>query len=121
MFGLSGFGRKSDAGLSMDEAIRQAGDGTLTLIDVREAAEVNASGKAKGAIHIPLMLIQMQADPRSPECRSDLSLEKPIGVYCASGARSQMALQALKACGYQSVHNLGGLRDWVAAGGEVTR
>ena len=39
-----------------------APDGKI-VIDVREHGEVSMSGKAKGAVHIPLMMLQFRADP----------------------------------------------------------
>jgi len=86
---------------------------------VRNADEVARSGKARGAINIPLMLLSMQADPRSPECRKELSAGAPIAVYCASGGRSGSAVALLKRMGHAEAHNIGGLGDWVAAGGKL--
>ena len=120
MFGFLGRGG-SAPGLLTDEAVRMVAEGTLTLIDVREHGEVQMTGKAKGAIHIPLMMVPLHADPRNPDCMEGLSTGKPIAVYCASGARSQSAMQVLHRLGYETIHNLGGLHDWVAAGGSVTR
>ncbi len=91
----------------------------MILLDVREMAEVKASGKAQGATVIPLSLLPLKADPSQPGCALDTS--KPVAVYCASGGRSSMAMQALKRFGFSDVHNLGGLGDWVAAGGQIER
>ncbi|MFN7224539.1 MAG: rhodanese-like domain-containing protein [Paracoccaceae bacterium] len=91
----------------------------ITLIDVRELAEVKASGKAKGAIVIPLSLIPLKANPSQPGCELDIS--KPVAVYCASGGRSGMAVQTLARLGFHDVLNLGGLHDWTAGGGQIER
>ena len=103
------------------DAIAKLAAGEVTVIDVRDAMELRASGKAKGALHVPLMALKMKCDPSSPECLPELSVGKPIVVYCASGARSQGAGQMLVQMGYQHVYNLGGLYDWHAAGGAVER
>ena len=103
------------------EAIARAAKGELTLIDVREVGEVKASGKAKGALHIPMMLIQSKTDPRSPELAKGLSVDKPVALYCASGGRSGMAAGMLLKQGYAKVYNLGGFGGWQAAGGQVER
>lgn len=95
--------------------------GEVALVDVRETAEVRASGLATGALNIPLALMPHRADPRHPDHDKRLNPEKPVALYCASGARSGMAAQLLHRLGYAEVHNLGGLGDWVAAGGSVTR
>lgn len=89
----------------------------MLLIDVREVAEAKASGVAKGARLIPLSLLGLKADPKHPDCELQHGL--PIAVYCASGGRSGMAVDALTRLGYGPVHNLGGLRDWAAGGGAV--
>ena len=120
---LNLFKSRATAGpqLSISDAIEQVAAGTMTLIDVRDGSELANSGKAEGALHLPLMSLQMKADPRSPEVVPELDVDKPIGIYCASGARSGMAAQAMTQMGYKTVHNLGGLAHWVNAGGKVSR
>lgn len=117
---MFGFLRPSPSGrLSVADAIARADTGELVLIDVREPGEIRASGKAKGAVALPMATLAMKADPRSPECVAALKSAKTIAIYCASGGRSGMATQALKKMGYPEVHNIGGFGDWVAAGGAV--
>ncbi len=106
--------------LSAADAVAKLKAGEITVIDVREAGEIAASGKAKGALHIPLALIPLKADPKAPDCPKELSLTKPVAVYCASGMRSGAAATALKKLGYEA-HNIGTIRDWAAAGGAVSR
>jgi rhodanese-related sulfurtransferase len=103
------------------EAVARAARGELTLIDVRELAELKSSGKAKGALHMPLSLVGVKGNPKAPDCPAELSVDKPVAVYCASGGRSGMAAGALLQHGYKTVYNLGGLSDWVAGGGAVER
>ena len=69
--------------------------GEITLVDVREAGEVRASGKAKGALNIPLGVLQLKADPSAPDAL--LRPGKPVALYCASGGRSGMAAQMREA------------------------
>lgn len=107
------------AGMSPHEAVRAAKEGKVTLIDVREHGELAMSGKAKGAIHIPLMRLPHMADPRHPDFHPDLQTDGCIAVYCATGARSGSAAMLLRQLGYGEVHNIGGLGHWVQAGGEV--
>ena len=108
------------ASMTVAEAVAKAKDGHVAVIDVREAAEIAASGKAKGALHIPLALIPLKADPKAPDCHVELDLTKPVAVYCASGMRSGSAVAALKKLGYDA-HNIGTIRDWANAGGHITR
>lgn len=103
--------------LSVPEIARRVASEEMVLIDVREAAEVKASGRAAGAINIPLSLLPLKADPNQPG--QTISPGRPVVVYCASGARSAQAAQLLTRLGYGPVTNLGGLRDWAAGGGQV--
>ena len=103
------------------EAVAKAAAGEIVLIDVRDGMELRASGTAKGALHVPLAAIRMKCDPSSPECLKQLSVDKPVALYCASGARSAGAAQMLAQMGYKTVYNLGGLYDWHAAGGAIER
>lgn len=114
MFGLS---RKTS--LSAKDAVQGAKDGTVTVIDVRDHGEITASGKASGALHIPLMRLADMADPRHPDFQTCLSTDAKIAVYCASGARSFSAARTLRKMGYGDVHNIGGLGHWVRAGGKI--
>ena len=104
--------------LSPADITNMVKDGKATLIDVRDVSELQSTGTADGAIHIPLFLINTKANPQHPEFSVDLDQTKPVFVYCASGARSGMAAQALSQFGFKEVMNLGGLANWVQAGGE---
>ena len=106
--------------LTAAEAVAKMKTGTITVIDVREAAEIAATGKAKGALHIPLSLLPLKADPKAPDRASGLDLDRPVAVYCASGMRSGSAVQVLKRLGYDA-HNIGSIRDWATAGGAIGR
>ncbi len=105
-------------GISVADAVSLSSKGEVTVVDVRDPAEIAQSGKAKGAINIPLAALRMQADPRSPEFHRDLSTTKPVAIYCATGARSFMAVRMMKSFGLEA-HNIGGLGDWARAGGHL--
>ncbi|MEJ1993362.1 MAG: rhodanese-like domain-containing protein [Maritimibacter sp.] len=107
--------------MSPQEAVEKAKNGEITVVDVRDPNELMMSGKAAGAINIPLSVIRMQADPRSPDFHPELDVNKPVAVYCASGARSSMAAQVFQQAGFTEVHNIGGLGHWQMAGGEIVR
>ena len=111
---------KSAPPLTCAEAIAKAAAGELTLLDCRELSEVQASGTAAGAVHIPLALVPLKAAPKAPDHDARLDPAKPVAVFCAMGGRAGRAAQALTAMGYKA-HNIGGFGDWCAAGGPVTR
>lgn len=115
------FFKPSATSLSAQDALTRVKAKELILIDVRDGSEVSASGKAAGALHVPLAVLRMKCDPASPECLAELATDRPVALYCASGARSQMAARMLTEMGYGEVYNIGGLRDWHAAGGAIER
>lgn len=111
--------RPSSPSLTAADAVAQSAQGSVLLLDVREVGEVQASGLAAGAVHIPLALLPLKADPKAPDFDARLA-GKPIAVYCAAGARAGRAVQFLQAAGMEA-HNIGGFGDWLAAGGAVAQ
>lgn len=75
--------------------------GTAIWIDVRTAEEFNA-GHLAGALHIP----HEQIAAKIAAVTEDKNAE--IYLYCRSGRRSGLALEALQAMGYSKVTNAGG-------------
>ena len=98
------------------ELIAKAG---ALVVDVREASEVQQSGKVSGAVHVPRGLLEFVADPQSPSHDPRFETGKPVIVYCAGGGRAALAGQALKEMGYGEVYNLGGFADWADSGGAI--
>lgn len=78
-------------------------DGAI-LIDVREPEEFK-QGSIKGAVNIPLGKIGSIGGFVDDK-------DKPIFVYCRSGARASKAVSGLKKMGYTSVKNIGGITDY---------
>jgi len=93
--------------------------GEAVVIDVRDAPEVEKSGKVSGAMHISRGMLEFRADPESPFHDKSLRRDRPVILYCASGGRSALGGKALKDLGYAEVYNLGPFKDWVDQGGAV--
>ena len=93
--------------------------GDALVVDVRDAPEVQQSGKVAGAVHVSRGMLEFRADPASPYHDKNFATDKTVLVYCASGGRSALAGKTLKDLGYERVYNLGGFKDWADAGGEV--
>jgi rhodanese-related sulfurtransferase len=93
--------------------------GNAVVVDVRDAPELQAGGKVKGALHISRGMLEFRADPELPSHDKALAKDKTVIVYCASGGRSALAGKMLKDLGYVEVYNLGGFKDWVDSGGAV--
>jgi rhodanese-related sulfurtransferase len=104
---------------TLAEIATKVARGEMLLLDVREAAELAASGKARGALHIPLGVLPLKADPQAPD--AFIRPGKPVAIYCAAGGRAGRAAEMLQSMGYGPVWNLGGLGDWVASGGQLER
>ncbi len=73
------------------------------IIDVRTAGEF-ADGAYPMALNIPLGELPGKLEELGPK-------DKPIVLYCASGARSAQAARLLKQAGFADVVNAGGLAD----------
>lgn len=98
-----------------EQAQQMMADGAV-LLDIRDSAEL-AGGKAAGSLHIPRGSLEFKADPASPSHEPLLQPDTPIVLHCAAGGRAALAGKLLLEMGYTKVYNLGGFKDWVAAGG----
>ena len=105
--------------ISPAQAMDMIAKGNVLVVDVRDALEVQKSGKVQGAVHAPRGLIEFKACPESPTHDKSFDKSKTVIVYCASGGRSALSGKVLKDLGYGSVHNLGAFKDWVESGGAV--
>lgn len=84
---------------------RELVKGGAVLVDVRTPEEFSA-GHLDGAINVPLR--ELSKNPAALLLSSD----KPVVLYCASGARSAVARSVLKGRGHTQVHNLGPMSRW---------
>lgn len=105
--------------ITPDAAARLAEHAGALIVDVRDGTEVAASGKVKGAVAVPRGSLESRADPDSPNHNPAFRKDRPVILYCAGGGRAALAGKTLRDMGFGDVHNLGGFRDWVAAGGDV--
>jgi rhodanese-related sulfurtransferase len=95
--------------------------GNTLIVDVRDAPEVDKSGKVAGAVNVSRGMLEFRADPESPYYDKDFSKDKTIILYCASGGRSALSGKVLKDMGYGEVYNLGAFKDWAEGGGTVEK
>lgn len=105
--------------ISGEEAVALHAKGDAVFIDLREPPELTASGKVPGALAIPRGLLEFRTDPEGASRDPSLAAGKTVITYCASGGRAALAGKTLRELGYGDVRNLGGFKDWVAAGGTV--
>ena len=93
--------------LTAAELAGRTGKDAPVVVDVREDWEWEA-GHIAESVHIPLT----ELGPRLGELPGD----RPIVVVCRSGARSQMAADAMANAGWDTANLAGGLLAWHAAG-----
>ncbi len=72
------------------------------IVDVRTPDEFR-DGAYPGAVNIPVQSLGARM--------GEISKDKPVVVYCASGGRSATAARMLLQAGYTDVVNAGGLGD----------
>jgi phage shock protein E len=82
--------------------VKQKLDSGATIVDVRTPEEFR-DGAYPGAKNIPLSELGTRM--------GEIPKDKPVVLYCASGARSLSAARAMKQAGYVDVINAGGLGD----------
>jgi rhodanese-related sulfurtransferase len=107
--------------ISIADAQEKIGTEGVLVVDVRDAPEVDKTGKVAGAIHVPRGMLEFRADPESPYHDANFAKDKTVILYCGSGGRSALAGQALKELGYGEVYNLGTFSDWADNGGAVDK
>jgi rhodanese-related sulfurtransferase len=103
------------------QAREMIAQGNTLVVDVRDAPEVEKSGKVAGAVHVSRGMLDFRADPDSPYHDKNFTKDKNVIVYCASGGRSALSGKLLKDLGYERVYNLGGFKDWADSGGDVEK
>jgi len=103
------------------EARELIGKGNTLIVDVRDAPELEKSGKVAGAVHVSRGMLEFRADPDSPYHDKSFSKDKNVILYCASGGRSALAAKVLKDMGYEHVYNVGAFKDWAESGGAVDK
>jgi rhodanese-related sulfurtransferase len=99
--------------LPIEEFEKKINEKGAQILDVRTIGEYN-SGYLKNSL---------QADwnnrPQFEDRTQYLDKSKPVYVYCASGARSANAAEALRQKGFIAINMEGGLNAWKRAGKAV--
>jgi rhodanese-related sulfurtransferase len=105
--------------ITPEEARKLMAKGNTLVVDVRDAPEVDKTGKVAGAVNVSRGMLEFRADPESPYHDKNFSKDKTVILYCASGGRSALSGKTLKDMGYDKVYNLGGFKDWADSGGPI--
>ena len=103
------------------EAQAMIAKGNALVLDVRDAPEIEKSGKIAGSLHVSRGMLEFRADPDSPYHDKTFTKDKSVIIYCASGGRAALSGKTLKDLGYDKVFNIGGFKDWADHGGAVEK
>ena len=107
--------------LTPEEANEERLTGTVVMVDVREADELQ-QGYIPGAINAPRGMIEFYADPSLPYYKPEFTKDRRLILYCASGGRSALTVQTLEEMGYNNVSHIdGGFKAWQAASLPVSK
>ncbi len=101
--------------IGLDELKQGVADGSLILVDVREAEEY-AAGHIEGALFNPLSKFDPAKIPLAPR-------GKKVVIYCRSGRRSVTAMEMARLAGRGDLdtHFGGGILGWLEANLEVEK
>ena len=82
-------------------------DTEVQLLDVRFSNEIK-KGMISNAFHVNVISADFQS-----KVVNVLDIEKPVYVYCGSGARSKIASKLLLDKGYEVFNVKGGYNNWL--------
>lgn len=95
--------------LAPAEVIQMMNNEDVMLLDVRESSET-AAGKIAKAIQIPAGSVAQRIN------ELERHRNKPLIIYCKTGARSRIACSALIKDGFEKIYSMnGGILAWQEA------
>ena len=95
--------------ISPEDALEKSKNNQCNLIDIRDATELENTGRVENALHISRGLLEFSVHPDSPYVTQNiLNLEKEIILFCAAGGRSALAAKTLKEMGFKNVSHVEG-------------
>ena len=95
--------------INSDQAFKMVEDNNCNLIDIREANELDVTGRIEGASHIPRGMLEVYLDPNSPIIQNgQVDKNKELILFCAGGVRSALAVKSLKEMGYEKISHIDG-------------
>ena len=95
--------------INADEALKMIEDNNCNLIDIRDAHELENTGKVENSVHVPRGMLEIYLDPNSALFQQGvLDQSKEMVLFCAGGVRSALAVKALKNMGYEKISHIEG-------------
>lgn len=105
--------------ITVEEGIAKHKSGGAVFVDVRDSADIKASGTIEGALQVPRGMIEFRADESHPMHNPALSKSADIVLVCGAGGQAALTGKTLVDMGYTKVSNVGGFPAWKDAGGPV--
>ena len=107
--------------ISPEQALDLVNNNKCNLIDIRDAIELQKTGKIENSSNIPRGLLEFWIHPDSEFFRNEkLDKNKEIVLFCAAGGRSALAAKTLKNMGFKNVSHIdGGLASMKNSGFKV--
>ena len=95
--------------INADEAFKMVEDDNCNLIDIRDAQELEKTGRVENSVHISRGMLEIFLDPNSAFFQQGkLDPNKEMVLFCAGGVRSALAVKALQNMGYEKVSHIEG-------------
>lgn len=105
--------------ITVAEGIEKHKSGGTVFVDVRDSADIAASGTIAGAARIARGMIEFRADDGHALHNPVLEKDADIVLVCGAGGQAALAGKTLVDMGFKSVSNVGGFSSWKEAGGPV--
>jgi len=110
--------------VSREELERRLGEPGLVVLDVRSAAEYRGEagypcdarhGHLPGARNVEVQALVDAGDAAAVRALVGEPEGAEVIAYCHSGGRSALAVQALRAAGYEARNYVGSWHEWAAS------
>ena len=107
--------------IGLEELASRLEDATLTLLDVRTAGEYQGTrgnacdprqGHVPGARNLDVGVLAQCETVEQVQELVGLAPGAEIAAYCHSGSRSALAVQVLRAAGYEARNYAGSWHEW---------
>ena len=95
--------------INADDALEMVKNNNCNLIDIRDARELENTGKVENSVHITRGMLEIYLDPNSALFQQGiLDKNKEMVLFCAGGVRSALAVKALENMGYEKISHIEG-------------
>jgi rhodanese-related sulfurtransferase len=105
--------------VSVETGIEKHKAGNAVFVDVRDSADIAASGTIAGALRVARGMIEFRADETHAMHNPALKKDAEIVLICGAGGQAALAGKTLLDMGFKDVSNAGGFAAWKDAGGPV--